>query len=41
LLVSLALDGFQIFMDGAGSALTTEDSGRPFDRQYEIPFLLV
>jgi hypothetical protein len=34
----LALDGLQMFMDGAGTALETEDRGRPFDRQYEIPF---
>ncbi|MBR1121775.1 hypothetical protein JQ628_09665 [Bradyrhizobium lablabi] len=34
----LALAGFQLFMDGAGSALVDGDSGRPFDRQYEIPF---
>src|SRR5262249_29417864 len=36
----LALDGFQMFMDGAGTAFEAEDSGRPFDRQYEIPFPL-
>jgi hypothetical protein len=35
----LALDGFQMFVDGAGTALQAEDSGRPFDQQYEIPFL--
>lgn len=34
----LALDGFQIFMDGAGTALEAGESGRPFDQQYEIPF---
>jgi hypothetical protein len=34
----LALDGLGMFMDGAGSALQTNDNGRPFDRQYEIPF---
>jgi hypothetical protein len=34
----LALDGLQMFMEGAGTALNGEDSGRPFDRQYEIPF---
>ena len=34
----LALDGFQIFMNGAGTALEERDSGRPFDQQYEIPF---
>lgn len=34
----LASDGFQMFMEGAGSALDREDTGRPFDRQYEIPF---
>jgi hypothetical protein len=34
----LALEGLGIFMDGAGSALTPSDNGRPFDRQYEIPF---
>lgn len=35
----LALDGFQMFMNGAGTALKEDDAGRPFDRQYEIPFL--
>jgi hypothetical protein len=34
----LALAGFQLFMDGAGTALDMQDRGRPFDRQYEIPF---
>jgi hypothetical protein len=34
----LAYDGFQMFMAGAGTALDAKDSGRPFDRQYEIPF---
>jgi hypothetical protein len=34
----LAADAFQMFMEGAGSALDREDTGRPFDRQYEIPF---
>jgi hypothetical protein len=34
----LALDGLQLFMDGAGAALQARDDGRPFDRQYEIPF---
>jgi beta-lactamase superfamily II metal-dependent hydrolase len=34
----LALDGFPMFMDGAGTALGDADSGRPFDQQYEIPF---
>jgi hypothetical protein len=35
----LALDGFRMFMDGAGTAFD-EDGGHPFDRQYEIPFPL-
>ena len=35
----LALDGLQMFMNGAGSALGAADEGRPFDQQYEIPFL--
>jgi hypothetical protein len=35
----LAFDEFQMFMAGAGTALESKDSGRPFDRQYEIPFL--
>jgi hypothetical protein len=35
----LALDGLQVFMDGAGTALGDTDSGRPFDQQYEIPFV--
>jgi hypothetical protein len=34
----LASDGLQIFMEGAGTALNTEDIGQPFDQQYEIPF---
>lgn len=34
----LALDGLRMFMDGAGTALENADAGRPFDRQYEIPF---
>ena len=34
----LALDSFQMYMDGAGTAFEAEDAGRPFDRQYEIPF---
>ena len=34
----LALEGLQMFMDGAGTALQDTDLGRPFDRQYEIPF---
>jgi hypothetical protein len=34
----LALDGMQLFMDGAGTALGEQDLGRPFDQQYEIPF---
>jgi hypothetical protein len=35
----LALDGLKMFMDGAGSALGDTDEGRPFDQQYEIPFM--
>jgi hypothetical protein len=34
----LLLAGYQLFMDGAGTALDLQDRGRPFDRQYEIPF---
>jgi hypothetical protein len=34
----LALDSFQLFLDGAGTALGDRDAGRPFDQQYEIPF---
>ena len=34
----LAVDGFQLFMAGAGTALDSNDRGRPFDGQYEIPF---
>jgi hypothetical protein len=33
----LALDGFQMFLDGAGTAFASADIGRPFDRQFEIP----
>jgi hypothetical protein len=35
---SLALDGLHLFLDGAGTALGVKDDGRPFDRQFEIPF---
>jgi len=35
----LALGGLGMFMDGAGSALGTADTDRPFDQQYEIPFV--
>jgi hypothetical protein len=34
----LALDNFQLFMDGAGTALGNTDADHPFDQQYEIPF---
>jgi hypothetical protein len=34
----LAMAGWSMFLDGAGSALKTEDTGRPFDAQFEIPF---
>lgn len=34
----LALDGFGIYMNGAGTAMSAIDRGRPFDQQYEIPF---
>jgi hypothetical protein len=34
----LALGSFQMFLDGAGTALAAVDDGRPFDQQYEIPF---
>jgi hypothetical protein len=34
----LALGNFQMFMDGAGTAMAAVDDGRPFDQQYEIPF---
>lgn len=34
----LALGGFKMFMDGAGTALAEKDNGRPFDQQFEIPF---
>jgi hypothetical protein len=32
------MDGFKMFMDGAGTALGGADDGRPFDQQFEIPF---
>jgi len=35
----LALNGLQMFMDGTGTALGDTDRGRPFDQQYEIPFV--
>jgi hypothetical protein len=35
----LALAGFEMFMNGAGSALGASDDGRPFDQQYQIPFV--
>jgi hypothetical protein len=31
--------GLGMFMDGAGTALGNVDAGRPFDQQYEIPFV--
>jgi hypothetical protein len=34
----LAMEGLELFMDGAATALGIEDEGRPFDQQYEIPF---
>ena len=34
----LALGNFQMFLDGAGTALGEVDIDRPFDQQYEIPF---
>jgi hypothetical protein len=34
----LALESFQLYLDGAGTALDGSDRGRPFDQQYEIPF---
>jgi hypothetical protein len=34
----LAMAGFEMFMDGAGTALGDGDDGRPFDQQFEIPF---
>lgn len=34
----MAMAGFGMFMDGAGTALTSQDDGRPFDTQFEIPF---
>lgn len=34
----LTPERLQMFLDGAGTALEDEDRGRPFDRQYEIPF---
>ncbi len=35
----LALGNFQMFLDGAGTALGDTDVDRPFDQQYEIPFV--
>jgi hypothetical protein len=35
----LAMDGMAMFMDGAGTALADNDDGRPFDQQFEIPFV--
>jgi hypothetical protein len=35
----LALGNFQMFLDGAGTALGDIDVDRPFDQQYEIPFV--
>lgn len=35
----LALNSLGMFMDGAGSALAPRDDGRPFDQQFEIPFV--
>jgi L-ascorbate metabolism protein UlaG (beta-lactamase superfamily) len=35
----LALGNFQMFLDGAGTALGETDIDRPFDQQYEIPFV--
>jgi hypothetical protein len=35
----LALGNFQMFLDGAGTALNDIDVDRPFDQQYEIPFV--
>jgi len=35
----LAMDGLGLFMDGAGTALEMKDDDRPFDQQYEIPFV--
>jgi hypothetical protein len=32
------MDGLQLFLDGAVSALAETDASRPFDRQFEIPF---
>jgi hypothetical protein len=34
----VALDGFKMFVDNAGTALRAQDTDRPFDQQYEIPF---
>jgi hypothetical protein len=34
----MAMAGFEMFMDGAGTALADQDDGRPFDTQFEIPF---
>jgi hypothetical protein len=31
-------EAMQLFLDGAATALAEDDSSRPFDRQYEIPF---
>lgn len=35
----LALGNMQMFLDGAGTALGDTDVDRPFDQQYEIPFV--
>jgi hypothetical protein len=35
----LAMGALSMFMDGAGTALGDRDDGRPFDQQYEIPFV--
>ena len=32
------VSGLQMFLDGTASAFAETDEGRPFDRQYEIPF---
>ncbi len=34
----LAMDGFEMFMDGAGTGLADDEDDHPFDRQFEIPF---
>ena len=34
------VSGLQMFMDGTASAFAETDEGRPFDRQYEIPFAI-